>query len=112
VNNTEESIQQCFSLFKFVEMVEAVKSVVATYQQRLMGIPFAPKTSFGRAALGVDGAANQLFLTYLFIDMGIAINFLKDSGLIRRQMTCNTCGRGMTWCVRPQSNDVFFVEVS
>jgi transposase-like protein len=68
-----------------------------------MGMPFAPTSSFGRAALGDDGTANKLFLTYLFINMDIGIQFLRDMGLIHRQMSCNTCSRDMTWCVQSQS---------
>jgi hypothetical protein len=48
-----------FAFFQFLEMVEGVRSVVTTYKERLMGMLFVPKTSFGRAALGVDGAANN-----------------------------------------------------
>jgi hypothetical protein len=88
-------------------MVEAVKSINSSYQQHLMEMPFAPRSSFGRDALGDDSTANKLFLMYLFIDMDLAIQFLKDMGLLRTQVTCNTCGRDMTWCVLPQRNDGF-----
>jgi hypothetical protein len=75
-------------LFEFVDMVEAVKGVIESYKERLMTMPFAPKSNFGCAVLGVDGAVNKPFLTYVFIDMDIAMDFLKDCSLIRRQMTC------------------------
>jgi hypothetical protein len=65
-----------------------------------MGMPFVPKSSFGQAVLSDDGTANKLFLTYLFIDLDGDIQFLKHMGLIRRQMTCDTCGWDTTWCVR------------
>jgi hypothetical protein len=42
-----------------------------------MGMPYVPKTSYGRASLGDDGEANKLFLTF-FSDTGI--QFLKDVG--------------------------------
>ena len=29
---------------------------------------------------------------HLFLDFNVAIQFLKDTGLIRSQMTCYTCG--------------------
>jgi hypothetical protein len=97
----------CFALFPFVEMVDALKSVIASYKDRRMAMPFAPKHSFGRAALGVNGTVNKLFLMYLFLDFRIAIQFLKDTGLIRSHMTCNTCGHDMTWCVLAQGKDGF-----
>jgi hypothetical protein len=66
-----------------------------------MAMPMAPRHSFGRAAYGVDGAVNRLFLMYLFLDLDIAIRFLKDTGLICSQMTCPTCGLDMTWTAEP-----------
>ena len=30
--------------------------------------------------------------------MDFGIQFLKDAGLIRSKVTCNTCGRDMKWC--------------
>ena len=78
-------------------MVEQFKCVVSKYQQRLMEMPFVPLSSFGRASLGKDGEANKLFLTCHFSDMDLGIQFLKDAGLIRSKVTCNTCGRDMTW---------------
>jgi hypothetical protein len=74
----------------------------------IIGMLFAPNSSFGRAVLGDDNTGNKLFLTYLFIHRDVGIQFLKETGLIPTQMMCNTCGRDMTWCVRPQS-DVGFV---
>jgi hypothetical protein len=70
--------------FQFINMVESFKSLISNYQQRLMNLPFAPNSSFGRAVLGDDGTANKLLLTYLFIDMDVGIQFLVDTGLIRR----------------------------
>lgn len=70
-------------------------------------MPFAPKSSFGRTVLGGDGIANKRLLTYIFIDMDIAIQFLMDLGLIRRQMRRNTCDWDKSWCVRLQSKDYF-----
>jgi hypothetical protein len=77
-------------------MIERLRAVISDYQQQIMGMPFAPTSSFGRAALGDDGTANKLFLTHLFINMDVGIQFFKDMGLIHRQMSCNTCGRDMT----------------
>jgi hypothetical protein len=75
-------------------MADKVKYVISKYQQRLMEMPFVPPSTFGRATLGDDDDANKLFLTYLFIDKELGIQFLKDVGLIRK-VTCNTCGRDM-----------------
>jgi len=47
---------------------------------------------------GKYGDVNKLFLMHLFIYMDLGIQFLKDVGLIRSKVTCNTCGRDMTWC--------------
>ena len=72
-----------------------------------MAMPTAPNPSFGRPAFGVDGAVNRLFLMHLFLDFDIAIQFLKDTGLIRSQMTCYTCGLDMTGSAIPQRRDQF-----
>jgi hypothetical protein len=97
----------CFFLFSFIEMAQALLAVIANYKQRLMGMPQAPRHSFGRAAFGVDGAVNRLFLKYKFLDLDIAIQFLKDTGLIPSQMTCPTCGLDMTKAADPQRRDHF-----
>ena len=49
-------------------------------------------------------ACSSSFLSYLFIDMDLGIQFLKDVGLIRSKETCNTCGRDMTWCADTKRN--------
>jgi hypothetical protein len=96
-----------FVFSPFVEMVQAIQAVIAVYKERLMVMPNAPDTSYGRAAFGVDGAVNRQFLMHLFHDFNIAIQFLKDTGLIRSQMTCETCDRDMTWSAIPQRHDCF-----
>jgi hypothetical protein len=58
-------------------MVDQVKCVISKYQQRLMEMPFVPPSSCGREMLGKDGDANKLFLTFLFIDRTLGIQFLK-----------------------------------
>ena len=85
-------------------MVDQVKCVISNYQQPLMEMSCIPRSSFGRAPFGKDGDVNKLFLTYLFIDMDLGIQFLRDMGLIRSKVTCNTCGRGKTWCSDPKRN--------
>jgi hypothetical protein len=69
-------------------MFQAIQAVIAIYKERLMAMPNAPDTSYGRAAFGVDGSVNRRFLMHLFHDFNIAIHFPKDKGLLRSQMTC------------------------
>jgi hypothetical protein len=54
------------------------------------------RISFGQAVLGDDNTGNKIFLTYLFVHRDVGIQFLKETGLIRTQMRCNTYGRVMT----------------
>jgi hypothetical protein len=86
-------------------MVEAMKNVISTYQRRLMEMQYVAATSYGRNALGDDGVANKLFLTYLFGSKEVGIQFLKDVGLIRSKVTCNTCGCDMALCAEPKLKD-------
>jgi len=83
-------------------MVEQIKCAVSNYQQRLMEKNFVPRSSFGRRSLGKDGQASKLFFSFRFSDMDLGIPFLKDAGLIRSKVTCNACGRDMTWCADPK----------
>jgi uncharacterized protein (DUF983 family) len=41
----------------------------------------------------------------------MAIEFLKDIGLLRRTMQCNSCGQDMTWTARSDINDGFVWDV-
>ena len=50
---------------------------------------------------------NAGFLTFLFNDKDLGIQFLKDVGLIRSKVPCNTCGHDMTWCADPTTTDGF-----
>ena len=56
---------------------------------------------FRRAMLREDGGPNKIFLTYFFCDQAIAIQFLKDVGLIPSEAHCSICGRDMTWSAQP-----------
>jgi hypothetical protein len=86
----------CFVFSPFVEMVRAIQALIVIYKERLMAMTTAPDASYGRAAFGVVGDVNRRFLWHLFLDFNIAIQFLNDTGLIRSQMTCDTCGLDMT----------------
>jgi hypothetical protein len=77
----------------------------------LMEMPYMPKTSYGRASLGDDGEINKLFLTCLFSDMDVGIQFLKDVNLLRGMVRCKTCGRDMTWCAEPKPKDGYKVAM-
>jgi hypothetical protein len=48
-----------------------------------MEILYVPRTHFGRASLEDDGDASKIFLTFLFSDMHLDIQFLKNVGSIR-----------------------------
>jgi len=56
-----------------------------------------PRFSYGRRMLQHDGGPNRYFLMYLFSEQSIAIEFLRDVGLLQNKMQCNTCGRDMAW---------------
>ena len=70
-------------------------------EKRLQEMPFFPRSSYWRPMLQEDGGPNRDFLTYLFCDRVIAMQFLMDVGLLRSKVQCNTCGRDMTWSVQP-----------
>jgi len=92
-------------LLRLKIMVEQVKCVISKYQRPLKEMAFVP-SSCGRDTLEKDGDANKLFLTYLFIDVDLGIQFLKDVGLIRSKVTYNTCGRDMTCCANPKRDGI------
>jgi hypothetical protein len=46
------------------------------------GMSFLPKSLYGRPMLREDGGLNKIFLTFLFCDHVMAIQFLKDVGLL------------------------------
>jgi hypothetical protein len=67
---------------------ERVTSVISLYQNRLNVMPFVPATTYGRATLGANGVANELFLACLFCDTNVGVHFMKDQGLLRNSMMC------------------------
>ena len=77
--------------------MQHIASIIQDYQERVRELPSVPRTSYGRDSLGYRGDANKLFMTFLFCDRNIGIQFLKDVGLIRSKMLCNACGRDMTY---------------
>ena len=87
------------------KMVQRITNIIKDYQDRVRELPYVPATSFGRDSLGYPGDANKLFLTFLFCDRSMCIQFLKDVGLIRSKVQCNSCGRDMTWYADPSKLD-------
>jgi len=77
-------------------MLEKICEVVNEYEKRLQEMPFVPRSSYGRPMLREGGGPNRNFLTYVFCDQGFAMQFLKDVGLLRSKVQCNTRGRDMT----------------
>jgi hypothetical protein len=49
-------------------MVIYIISVNDTYQRRRLGMPYVLSTSYVQAALGQDGVANKMFLSFVFGD--------------------------------------------
>jgi hypothetical protein len=88
-------------------MVEHIKQIISEYQRRLSEMPHVNKRSYGHSAVGINGCVNMVFLTFLFSNKDLGIQFLKDVGLIRRKVPCNTCGSDMAWCADPTTTDGF-----
>jgi len=88
-------------------MVGKLVEIVDEYEKRLQEMPFVPRASYGRWMLREDGGPNRDFLAYLFCDFGFAMQFLKDVGLLRSKVQCNTCGRDMTWSAEPSIPEGF-----
>ena len=74
---------------------------VVDYEDRLRKMQSLPRFSYGRGMLRKDGALNRIFLTHLFGHQELAIQFLKDVGLIQGKVQCNICERDMAWSTDP-----------
>ena len=66
-----------------------------------------PSSSYGRGMLRKDGGTNKIFLAYQFRDQAIAIQFLKDVGLLWGNVQCNSSGRNFTCSAQPDLGGVF-----
>jgi len=64
-------------------MVERLLQVVTEYEERLRRNDYVLRFSYGRRMLRDDGGPNRYFLMYLFSEQSMAIEFLKDVGLLR-----------------------------
>jgi hypothetical protein len=60
-------------------MVEHIIAIVRQYEQRLREMQKVPMLSYGRELLCADGVPNRNFLTCLFTDMALAIEFMKNT---------------------------------
>jgi len=69
-------------------MVQRLCELVAEYEQRLREMSFVPKSSYGRRVLREYGEPNRMFITFLYSDHAVAIQFLKDVGLLRSNVQC------------------------
>jgi len=63
-------------------MVENVMHITSEYEERLRRCKYVPRLSFGRRMLTDDRAPNRFFLMHLFCNETMAIQYLKDIGLI------------------------------
>jgi len=77
-------------------MVQRITHTIKDYQERLREMRYVPVTTFRRDSLGYCGDTNKLFLTFLFSDHAIGQQLLRDVGLIRSKVQCNSCGHDMT----------------
>ena len=89
------------------KIVQRMQQVVAQYEDRLRKTQSLPKFSYGRGMLRKDGAPNRIFVKYLFGHQELAIQFLKDVGLIRSKVQCNICEREITWSADPHCAEGF-----
>jgi len=80
-------------------MVQRITQIIKDYQSRVRETPCVPETSFRIDSLGFPGVANKLFLTFLFSEHAIGVQFLKDVGLIRSKMQCNSATAQYTHCM-------------
>jgi len=77
-------------------MVQRITTVIKEYHDSLHEMPHVPKTSFRRDSLRYSGEGNKLFLTFLFSNHAIGLQFRKDVGLIRSKVQYKSCCRDMT----------------
>ena len=89
------------------KMVQRLQEIVSEYDDRLRKMQLVPRFSYGRGLLRKDGAPNRMFLTFLFGHQELAIQFLKDVGLIPSKVQCNICQRDMLWTAYPDRSGGF-----
>jgi hypothetical protein len=82
-----------------------VTSEIQIYERRLNSKLYVCSTTLGREMLGAVCVPNKLFLTFLFSNPDVGVQFLKDVGLIRRSMVSCKCRSQMSWCVDTNRKD-------
>ena len=63
-------------------MVSRKQELFTEYAERLRRMQHVPGFSYRRGFVREDGGPNKLFLTYLFCDQAMGIEFLKNVGLL------------------------------
>ena len=71
-------------------MAANIIQVCTEYDQWLRTMPYVPRFSHGRSMLGDGGAPNKSFFFYIFCDQAMAIQSLKEIGLLRSRVPYNT----------------------
>jgi hypothetical protein len=92
-------------------MVAHISPVVTQYGERVRRIQKVPRISYGRPMVRADGGPNRLFFCNLFNVYAMAIEFLKEIGLLRRTMQCESFGRDMT-TARKTTNSILHTTFS
>jgi hypothetical protein len=75
-----------------ITIVAHILEVVSKYEERVQSMQKVPRFSHGRWVVRADGGPNRLFFCMLFNNHVMAIEFLKEIGLLRRWMQCKSCG--------------------
>jgi hypothetical protein len=101
------SVSYIVLVFREQSMVQRIQEIVAKYEDRLREMQSVLRLSYGRRLVRTGGAPNRMFLTCLFCHHELAIQFLKDVGLIQSKVQCNTCERDVTWSADPSRCDRF-----
>jgi len=70
--------------------------VVKAYQDEMKNLLFVPKGSFGCSVLGAGGFPTKMLFGFLFSDHEKGVKFLKECGLLKREMFCPKCGSNMS----------------
>ena len=80
------SMCACVTFIRFVfreqKILQRMQEIVAKYEDHLRQMQSVLRLSYGRRLVCTD-ALNRMFITYLFCHHELAIQFLKDGGLIR-----------------------------
>ena len=88
------SMCACVTFIRFVfreqKILQRMQEIVAKYEDHLRQMQSVLRLSYRRWLVCTDGAPNRMFLTCLFCHHELAIQFLKDVGLIRSKVQCKT----------------------